>query len=160
MRAAGPAPPLPMPDREHPARQSRSHLRVVDLRDPSGLLGRIEAHPEALNVSFVPVADLSRAVAAGYEALVAFEDGTVDVGAHATVMVTPSDRVALTADVEWDPAAAFAVGPRRAATAGGSVFWHVRADRLSRIGLVGRVRRAMDDAAREDLLAVVLQASL
>jgi EAL domain-containing protein (putative c-di-GMP-specific phosphodiesterase class I) len=64
-----------MPDREHPARQPRSHLRVVDLRDPSGLLDRIEAQPEALRVLFTPVADLSRAVAAGYEAVVAFQGG-------------------------------------------------------------------------------------
>ena len=73
MSAARSTPSSPMPDREHPARQSRSHLRVVDLRDPSGLLERMEANPDALRVAFVPVADLGRAVAAGYEALVSFE---------------------------------------------------------------------------------------
>ncbi len=61
-----------MPDRRthKPSDVRASHLRVVDLHDPSGTLGRLQAAPERLRVAFNPVADLGRGVAAGYEALV------------------------------------------------------------------------------------------
>jgi EAL domain-containing protein (putative c-di-GMP-specific phosphodiesterase class I) len=62
-----------MPDRksQQPSEPRASHLRVVDLRDPSGTLGRLEAAPERLRVAFSPLADLGRGVVAGYEVLVA-----------------------------------------------------------------------------------------
>ena len=61
-----------MPDRKsHKPSESRaSHLRVVDLRDPSGTLGRLEAAPDRLRVAFSPLADLGRGVIAGYEVLI------------------------------------------------------------------------------------------
>jgi EAL domain-containing protein (putative c-di-GMP-specific phosphodiesterase class I) len=61
-----------MPDRPpHKHSETRaSHLRVVDLHDPAGTLGRLEADPGSLRVAFSPLADLGRGVVAGYEVLV------------------------------------------------------------------------------------------
>jgi EAL domain-containing protein (putative c-di-GMP-specific phosphodiesterase class I) len=46
-----------------------SRLRVVSLHDRSGVLERVEAHPEAIRPRFAAIADLKSGVAAGYEVL-------------------------------------------------------------------------------------------
>lgn len=47
--------------------------RVVSLHDPTGVLQRLEAHPETLRPRFAPIADLARGGAAAYEVLLAQE---------------------------------------------------------------------------------------
>jgi EAL domain-containing protein (putative c-di-GMP-specific phosphodiesterase class I) len=53
-----------------------SHLKVVSLLDPGGLADRLSAHPEQIQAAFSPIADLSRACAAGYEVLLGIEGET------------------------------------------------------------------------------------
>src|SRR4051812_32071561 len=61
-------PELPPPS---PSRHGR--LRVVDLHDPAGVLARVEAHDDRLQARFIPIADLTHGVAAGYEARLRLE---------------------------------------------------------------------------------------
>ena len=41
------------------------HLRVVPIDDPSGVLNRIAAHPDAIRTRYAPIADIARSGAAG-----------------------------------------------------------------------------------------------
>jgi EAL domain-containing protein (putative c-di-GMP-specific phosphodiesterase class I) len=52
-----------------------SRLRVIPLHDRSGLLERIESHPETIRPRFAPLADLRRGVCAGYEVLLSIDGG-------------------------------------------------------------------------------------
>ena len=50
-----------------------SHLKVVSLLDRSGLSTRLRTNPEAVEAQFVPIVDLKRGEAAGYEVALSFE---------------------------------------------------------------------------------------
>lgn len=67
---------VPMPDREppQPTDPRGSHLRVVDLHDPAGVLAAVAVRADTLTAHTTAIADLGRGIAAGYEVLLATPD--------------------------------------------------------------------------------------
>lgn len=71
----GRALPKRMPIDEPELQTPPPSLKVVSLLDRAGLSARMASAPEQAVPWFVPVADLSRGEVAGYEVLIAFDDG-------------------------------------------------------------------------------------
>lgn len=87
---------------------------------------------------------------------VATTEGSAEVGAHGTLMVTPIDSLALAVRGEWDPGA---IGGGQWSVAGG-VTWSVTKNRRNKVGVIGWLLRDRDRGTPYDAVTVFLQASL